>query len=89
MEPGDVRQEHRGRQGDHPVGGAQHVGETGLEGAVVETVGVGQQLVERRAVGVGAEALAVGAGAEEEVEDPLGAPARRERVSITRASPIP
>ncbi len=37
-----------GRQAEHPVGRAEHVGEPGLERPEVDAVGLRQQLVERQ-----------------------------------------
>ena len=74
----DVGEDQLRGQGDHAVGRAQHVGQARLEGAEVDAVRVGQEHVEGRAVGVGAEPLAVGAGAQQEVEDALRAPAGRQ-----------
>lgn len=52
--------------------GLQHLGQAGLEGAEVEAVGVVEQGLEGDAVGVRAEAVAVGAGAHHGLEHPLG-----------------
>ena len=80
VHPSDVGHQDLRCQRDHPVGGAEHVGEPSLQGTVVDAVRVGQELLEGEPVGVGAEALAVRARAEEEVEDPLGAATGRQLV---------
>jgi dihydroorotate dehydrogenase (NAD+) catalytic subunit len=61
-----------GRQLDPPARRAQHLGDARGEGAEVDAVGRVDQALEREALGIGAEAVAVGAGPQLEVDEPLG-----------------
>ena len=62
-----------------PDGGAQHLGQPLAHRAHVDPVRIGLELRERQAVGIGAESLAEGADAQEEVDDPLRAAPIAER----------
>ena len=71
-QPGHVLDDRLGRQLDHARRRAQHVGQPGLERPHVDAVGVRQQHVEREPAGVGAEPVAVGPGAQHQVDEALG-----------------
>ena len=72
----DVADDRLGSQLDLPRRRAQHVGQPRRQRAQVDPVRGVLEQVERQASGVGAEAVAVGARAQQEVEHPLGAAAR-------------
>ena len=76
-EAGDVGEEGSGASSTMP-GGAQHLGQAGLEGTEVDAVRVGEEVVEREKKKKFAEALALRPGTQQVVDHPLGAGARSE-----------
>ena len=75
---GDVGDERLGRELDHPGRGAQHLGQPRLQRAEVDAVRVRLQTSSESPSG-SRRSLAVGAGAEHDVEQALGPAPRRER----------
>ena len=67
-----------------PVGVRRTLGDARLQRAEVDAVRIRLELREREAVGVGAETVAVRAGAQHEVEHALGTAPRRERLRAAR-----
>ena len=74
----DIVDQRFGCELDHARRRAQALGDARLERAEIDPVRVVEEHLQRQAVGIGAEPVAVMSGAKHEVEQPLGAATRRE-----------